>query len=175
MTGSVTYSYEFRRELKLGSRGPDVIELQTALQDLGYLRTPPAEAKGLFGTATREALIRFQREKKVTPDGVLSQATRSLLSLRQLQRPSTEIDFSTICLLPARVSYLGLFGHTEIQFAGVVGGLCRLQFGMESENPDWDRKLDHVCRVPLRKFIFGLNDQIGIDLTAISRYCSVTE
>ena len=53
--------------LKLGSRGSDVKKLQTDLQNLGY---EPGPIDGIFGTQTREAVIAFQRDMDLTPDGI---------------------------------------------------------------------------------------------------------
>ncbi|BAY61577.1 peptidoglycan-binding domain 1 [Calothrix brevissima NIES-22] len=48
--------------LRLGSRGPEVVKLQQRLQRLGYFQGP---ITGYFGQQTQQALIRYQQGAKV--------------------------------------------------------------------------------------------------------------
>lgn len=64
--------------LRLGSRGPEVTSLQQQLKDLGYFtywRTTE-----YFGTITRDAVIRFQRDKGLLVDGIAGPQTRAALN-----------------------------------------------------------------------------------------------
>ncbi len=54
------------RTMSPGTFGGDVVELQRRLADLGYA---PGIADGIFGTKTRQALIQFQKEYGLVPDG----------------------------------------------------------------------------------------------------------
>ena len=66
------------RILRMGSRGPAVNLLQLALNRAGL---GPLAADGVFGVQTEAALIRFQRQRGLTPDGVAGREThRALLS-----------------------------------------------------------------------------------------------
>ena len=64
--------YVFKRDLRLGSRGADVKELQKYLNDKGFtISKTGAGAKGketyFFGPATRVALAKFQKANKISP------------------------------------------------------------------------------------------------------------
>ena len=53
--------------LRLGSRGPQVQLLQLGLERAGY---DPGNKDGVFGPRTRRALVQFQAERGLMPDGV---------------------------------------------------------------------------------------------------------
>ena len=53
--------------LRKGSKGSEVKELQERLIELGYMT---GKADGVFGTKTFEALVAFQQANKLTADGV---------------------------------------------------------------------------------------------------------
>lgn len=65
------------RVLRLGSRGTDVMEIQALLQKIGY---NPGPIDGVFGEQTRQAIINFQRNNFLVPDGVIGPATYEKLS-----------------------------------------------------------------------------------------------
>ncbi|MBW4545798.1 MAG: peptidoglycan-binding protein [Symplocastrum torsivum CPER-KK1] len=73
-----------QRVLRQGSRGSDVELVQERLQELGYLYQSP---DGVFGPATRNALIRFQQAYELTPDGVVGSETEAALFDQVGQRP----------------------------------------------------------------------------------------
>lgn len=62
--------------LKKGSKGSEVIVLQNRLIELGY---NPGAADGEFGPGTEEALIQFQHQNGLEPDGVAGAATNTVL------------------------------------------------------------------------------------------------
>ncbi len=62
--------------LRLGSRGPDVKLLQSLLRRIGY---NPGPVDGIFGSQTRQAVIAFQRDNGLVPDGVVGPATWGIL------------------------------------------------------------------------------------------------
>jgi len=62
--------------LKVGSRGTDVKEMQERLIHLGYL---DGKADGIFGEMTKKAVINFQKDHQLTPDGIAGPKTLSLL------------------------------------------------------------------------------------------------
>ena len=64
------------RVLRLGSIGPSVQLLQLALNRAGF---GPLEQDGIFGTATQNALARFQLSRGLTPDGIAGSATHRAL------------------------------------------------------------------------------------------------
>lgn len=63
--------------LRQGSRGTDVITLQYLLDVIAeyYPSVPDVSQDGIFGNATRQAIIAFQQTKGLTPDGIVGAAT----------------------------------------------------------------------------------------------------
>lgn len=62
--------------LKRGSSGPDVLNLQTTLKQLGF---DPNGTDGVFGPGTEAAVKAFQQSKGLTPDGMAGPATMAAL------------------------------------------------------------------------------------------------
>lgn len=60
------------RDLKIGDEGEDVKRLQTALK---------LKADGIFGRATRAAVIAFQSDRNMRTDGIVGQNTRRELGI----------------------------------------------------------------------------------------------
>lgn len=63
--------------LKVGSRGQAVSRLQQALKNKGYFTYP--NITGYYGTITRDAVIRFQRDYGLAVDGIAGQQTQTAL------------------------------------------------------------------------------------------------
>ncbi|MBQ7770183.1 MAG: peptidoglycan-binding protein [Clostridia bacterium] len=63
------------KELKRGSSGNDVKELQSALNGAGY----PLTVDGVFGVQTENAVKQFQTAKGLTVDGVCGVQTWAAL------------------------------------------------------------------------------------------------
>lgn len=69
------------RILKRGTSGADVKDLQVSLQKLGYVLGP---TDGIFGLRTEQAVIQFQKDNGLTPDGIVGPVTlQTLLSKDQ--------------------------------------------------------------------------------------------
>jgi peptidoglycan L-alanyl-D-glutamate endopeptidase CwlK len=62
--------------LRQGSSGPDVINLQQKLKDLGF---DPNGVDGHFGPGTRDAVIAFQQSKDLQADGIAGPNTLAAL------------------------------------------------------------------------------------------------
>ncbi len=58
--------------LTVGAEGPAVRALQEALAALGY---DPGTPDGVFGPATRSAVMDFQRSNRLNPDGIAGERT----------------------------------------------------------------------------------------------------
>lgn len=58
--------------LRLGSRGPQVKLVQSLLAKIGY---DAGAIDGIFGQQTRQAVIEFQRDNGLTPDGIVGPST----------------------------------------------------------------------------------------------------
>ncbi|MBD2185834.1 peptidoglycan-binding protein [Planktothrix sp. FACHB-1355] len=63
-------------ELRQGSKGPDVLELQEQLTQLGYFNRRPT---GSFGPLTKSAVIRFQQNEGLRPNGIVEEQTQQRL------------------------------------------------------------------------------------------------
>ncbi|MEM9541442.1 MAG: peptidoglycan-binding protein [Cyanobacteria bacterium P01_E01_bin.42] len=80
--------------LKKGDRNPQVRDLQQRLQGMGYFNGP---VTGYYGSITTEAVIRFQRAKGLSVDGVAGVQTQNALqsnsggSAATASTPSTPI------------------------------------------------------------------------------------
>lgn len=66
------------RNLKLGSKGNDVREVQELLRDLGYYNS---SIDGYFGKLTRRAALRFQKEHGLKADGIVGKTTLKALQI----------------------------------------------------------------------------------------------
>src|SRR5689334_502737 len=71
--------------LKQGSSGPDVLDLQQKLKDLGF---DPNGVDGKFGPGTRAAVVAFQQSKGLQADGIAGPATMAALQAAGAGRTS---------------------------------------------------------------------------------------
>jgi peptidoglycan L-alanyl-D-glutamate endopeptidase CwlK len=71
--------------LKLNSSGPDVVNLQEALQKAGF---NPGALDGSFGPGTEAAVLAFQRSEGLGADGIAGPATALALGLTPPAVPS---------------------------------------------------------------------------------------
>lgn len=69
--------------LKVGSRGADVVELQTKLNNLGY---NVGKADGIFGPITKQGVINFQKEHGLAVDGIVGPITVKSLNKAYIQK-----------------------------------------------------------------------------------------
>ena len=61
-----------------GDRGQDVTKIQQRLRQYGYMDAP---ADGIYGQATYEAVVRFQKKNGLRADGVVGPATAAALGI----------------------------------------------------------------------------------------------
>lgn len=59
--------FNFVRNLDVGMSGEDVAELQTYLQEKGFLYVPLGVAKGYFGAVTKSAVAAYQNAYGIVP------------------------------------------------------------------------------------------------------------
>lgn len=102
------------RVLRMGMSGTDVMEIQATLRKLGY----SVDADGFFGPQTRLAVMEFQREYGLRPDGVIGSATYSML------RPYL-LGYSTYTIRPGDTFYTiaGKFGTSAALLAAANPGV----------------------------------------------------
>ncbi len=93
-TAEVTYT-----TLRKNDRGREVVTLQQALSNLGYLNS---QADGIFGTATETAVRNFQQANNLSVDGIAGKQTLELLyNLAQMTPiPETTVGPGDIMDLP---------------------------------------------------------------------------
>lgn len=71
--------------IRQGDSGQEVTEVQQRLQELNYFNQQPT---GYFGQITEEAVIRFQQDQGLEPDGIVGRSTKSALFNLDEQRPN---------------------------------------------------------------------------------------
>jgi len=65
------------------------------------------------------------------------------------------------------------FGSTTIEIQGKEGDFCKLNYGGEVENPNWDGNLPNKCRVPTNLGTMAFTkSNYGVNLSAIQQYCT---
>lgn len=108
----------FTRDLSVGSSGPDVSELQSALVAGGYLVMPAGVAMGTFGPLTQAAVAKWQAAVGITPAvgyfGPISKA-------RLMAGGSSSGSGSTVGLCPNGRT---LVSNCTLLPAGSPGPLC---------------------------------------------------
>lgn len=78
------YASRFLRLEEPAMRGPDVMEVQEILKQLGFY---PGLADGIFGRDTREAVCKFQESAALNVTGVVGLNTWNQLTLRKTPAP----------------------------------------------------------------------------------------
>lgn len=63
---------------KQGSQGQEVTQIQTKLSELGYYS---GKIDGIFGSGTKQAVINFQKDYGLNPDGIAGSKTLSALGI----------------------------------------------------------------------------------------------
>ena len=63
---------------KMGSRGSEVTKIQTILKEKGFYT---GKIDGIYGTMTRNAVIKFQKSRGLTADGIAGKNTLAALGI----------------------------------------------------------------------------------------------
>jgi peptidoglycan hydrolase-like protein with peptidoglycan-binding domain len=87
--------------LKEGSRGSEVVLVQTSLQKLGYYTYPTLT--GYYGSLTKAAVKRFQKDNGILADGIVGETTMGIL-IPDITQVSA--DAMTLAVLSADVQKL---------------------------------------------------------------------
>ncbi len=85
---------------KYGSSGEEVIEIQQKLSELGYYY---GNIDGKFGNDTKKAVIQFQKDNELSPDGIVGIKTLEVLGIGKASNNSTFTE-SEISLLARIIS-----------------------------------------------------------------------
>jgi len=75
------------KTLRKGDEGPEVVTLQQALTELGYLN---GAADGNFGTGTQTAVKKFQEDNSLDADGIAGKMTQEALFAKSSVTPMPE-------------------------------------------------------------------------------------
>ncbi len=79
--------------LKLNSSGPDVLDLQRALQNAGF---NPGALDGSFGAGTEAAVLAFQRSEGLAADGIVGPDTARALGLAAIPAMPSAIPGASV-------------------------------------------------------------------------------
>ena len=86
-----------RKTLRKGDSGEDVRDLQETLTELGY---GCGDIDGKFGTKTKNAVVAFQTDAGLDPDGVVGRKTWAALDKAEAQlppAPDTPVTYTVKC------------------------------------------------------------------------------
>ncbi len=90
--GSGSSDVEESVVLKVGSSGSQVRTLQTKLNNWGY---DAGKADGIFGSATKAAVIRFQKKNGLVADGIVGAKTAAALGMTLSSSSSSNSSYSS--------------------------------------------------------------------------------
>ncbi len=77
---------------KIGSRGDEVKSIQSRLKSWGYYK---GNIDGIYGTETKNAVIKFQKKNGLTADGIAGAKTLEAIGLPTGQDSSSSNSFSS--------------------------------------------------------------------------------
>ncbi len=125
---TTTPTFNYTRDLTIGSTGSDVVALQSFLESKGRLVMPGGVAKGYFGPITRTALAQYQANHMITPAvGYFGPITRAkVMAEGAITTPGT--------------------GTPTTPGTGLSGGEASLEsYTLDSENDVEEGKMDLVA------------------------------
>ena len=86
---------------KIGSRGEEVVKIQTKLKNWGYYS---GSIDGIYGTKTRDAVKLFQKKNSLTVDGIAGRKTLEAMGIFDSSSASTGADSADYRLLARLIS-----------------------------------------------------------------------
>lgn len=87
---SVAQASQGDRLLKVGSRGQEVVELQTKLNGLGF---SVGNVDGIFGYRTKQGVVNFQKANYLAADGIVGPLTSGALNKYYPQsKPQSKVN-----------------------------------------------------------------------------------
>ena len=93
---------------KMGSQGTEVRKIQTVLKEKGYYT---GKIDGIYGTQTKNAVIKFQKSRGLTADGIAGKNTLAALGITTSSGTASSSDYQLLArLISAEArgeSYLG--------------------------------------------------------------------
>lgn len=124
--------------LKVGSSGQAVSRLQQALKNKGYFTYP--NITGYYGTITRDAVIRFQRDHGLAVDGIAGQQTQKALYEGSSSGYTGLLYFG---MRSERVRDL----QNALKARGYFKGTATGYYGLITENAVIAFQIDHGLRI----------------------------
>jgi putative chitinase len=118
--------------LAVGSSGPDVKELQ---QKLTEARFNPGSVDGHFGLGTEAAVINFQKNEGLTPDGVAGPLTQAALGLTSMPAPGPPRQDITGTISVIEVSKMcpgAPLGNIRANLTPILDALKELSLGYKA-------------------------------------------
>ena len=114
-------NWQFREPLQEGSRGESVRTLQYILSVVGeFISSIPAVAiDGVFGPATRTAVAAFQQFARLSPDGIVNEATWDAL-YDQMAGIEWNTSFETNRFVPPEESPQTVLAQEDAVPAGLI-------------------------------------------------------
>lgn len=107
--------------LKFGSRGPDVVELQTKLN---YVEFNVGKKDGIYGSMTQQSVMNFQRAYRLVGDGIVGPITVKTLNaayiLKQHQKKVDSIIATAKQNLGIKYQWGGTIPQTGFDCSGYV-------------------------------------------------------
>lgn len=105
--------------LKDGETGSEVAKLQYRLQELGYLK---ADTSGYYGDLTKEAVMHFQENNGLKPDGIVGPKTEAALEQKYPATPAPDTQPTvklgntggTVLRVQRQLSSLQYFDYTNM-------------------------------------------------------------
>ena len=148
---STAQAYNFASDLTVGSTGADVIALQTALVNGGYLVMPAGTTMGYFGQVTKTAVAKYQASVGLPSTGFFGPMTRAKLSSGSVVStvPSTGVT-STVAGCTSGAMFSSTTGQkcngssTTISTSGEEGELDNIETigGTESSVDEGDEDVE---------------------------------
>lgn len=135
--------------LSQGSMGPEVRTLQTELNRQLFPR-PNLVVDGVFGHLTRVAVVAFQRQAGLLPDGIVGPRTRAALGMPALGNPFTHaisLHFRSLTLTD--VNFNTILSSTQAvyaQFGIRVDFGSGLSLGLTEEEANRFKQVDGQCK-----------------------------
>lgn len=81
---------------KYGSYGDEVRLIQSKLKNWGYYN---GEVDGIFGSATKNAVMYFQKKNGLTPDGIAGKKTLEAMGIFSSATPNSSTDYHLLARL----------------------------------------------------------------------------
>lgn len=137
--------------LKEGSRGQEVIKLQEGLKKLNFYS---GAIDGVFGSATKDAVIKFQRAQGLVADGIVGTKTWSKLNEMlgnnmsqnkwRKMTPQQEID-QIKSLIDSR---MGVAALNQLALENFIGYDCTRKFYINDEFGGFQTLMQVKCSTP---------------------------